>query len=254
MLAHSLQKFLEALSLSVLKMHNIHSILIEDVQAIRNQDSHSFLPVVRVMNDYYMTIPESSRPRICAIAISSGSTPSSFDSKMLRLEQVLNSLVSGVTAERRQKVSDLPDRPEEKVILYDQVSAQQTKTALYKQLRDIDKNKRIARKYFRAADTASAQLGSCAADLVWKPALKDIEESIPTWHEDDGSDPSQRVLLQIRDTIRNCTFSMPNLNPSAAGFNVSHKFLRLLQALESCKGYGETLKGVVLGKSSSTPE
>lgn len=231
-------------------MHNFHSILIEDAQPTRNQDCHSFLPLVRVMADFYMTIPETSRPRICAIAISSASSPSSFDSKMLRLEEVLNSLVSGVTAERRQEVLDLPDRPDEKVILYDDLTTPQTKTALYQQLLEIDEGRRAVRKYFQAADIAATKLGSCAADLVWKPALKDIEESIPTWHEDDDSDPSQRIRLRIRDTIRNWTFSMPNLNPSAPGFNVSRRFLRLLQALEACQSYGESFRCIIFGGCS----
>ncbi|KAF5317601.1 hypothetical protein D9611_014879 [Ephemerocybe angulata] len=104
---------------------------------------------------------------------------------------------------------------------------------------------KIERKFFQAADVAASKLGSCASDLVWKLALKEIEAEIPTWHEDDDSDPSQGIRIRIRDVIRNWTFSMPNLNPSAHGFNVNRKFLRLVQILESCEGYGNSFSGII---------
>ncbi|KAF6762700.1 hypothetical protein DFP72DRAFT_1060951 [Ephemerocybe angulata] len=240
------QLFLKALSQSIHRMEQFHAIILEDVQPIRNQGCNSYLPIVQVITDFHLTTPESLRPRIFAIAMSSTLSSEEFDSRLLRLELTLNCITYGVSKERREEITSLPDRPNESVVLYDaDTDPKPLGTVLYKKLLGIDPEMKIERKFFQAADVAASKLGSCASDLVWKLALKEIEAEIPTWHEDDDSDPSQSIRIRIRDVIRNWTFAMPNLNPSAHGFNVNRKFLRLVQILESCEGYGNSFSGII---------
>ncbi|RXW25276.1 hypothetical protein EST38_g544 [Candolleomyces aberdarensis] len=168
-----------------------------------------------------------------------------FDSKMLQLELTLDCRVFGVSEERRQEIIHLPNKPNETVVLYDSVSQKASRTPLYQKLLDLDSSKKHWRRFFRAADTAFSELGPCASDLVWRLALKEIEANIPTWQEDDDPDSTHGLQIRMRDNVRNWTFTMPNLNPSAPGFNVTHKFLRLVQVLETCKNYGENFRALI---------
>lgn len=243
-----LKRLLEALSGGSLKMKYFHSLVFEDVQPVRSQNCHSFLPVVQIMNNFYFT--SSSKPRIFALAVSSNASPDQFDSKTLQLELTLDCRTFGVSKERRQEIVDLPNNPNETVVLYDSLTHKISQTPLYQKLLDLNPSMKHWPRFFRAADTAMLGLGSCAADLVWRLALKELEAKIPTWQEDDDPESTNGMQIRMRDTIRNWTFALPNLNPSAPGFNVTHKFLRLVQVLETCDSYGEDFRALIFGMST----
>jgi endoribonuclease Dicer len=166
---------------------------------------------------------------------------------MLQLELTLDCRVFGVSEERRQEIIHLPNNPNETIVLYDSVAQKVSQTPLYQKLLKLDPSKKHWRRFFRAADIAFSKLGNCASDLVWRLALKEIEAKIPTWQEDDDPDSIHGIQIRMRDTVRNWTFTMPNLNPSAPGFNVTHKFLRLVQVLETCENYGENFRALIFG-------
>ena len=54
--------------------------------------------------------------------------------------------------------------------------------------------------------------------------------------------------LEVLNTIKHWDFSMPNLDASSRGFNVTPKFLKLAQILKSCQPYGEDFRGIVFGQ------
>jgi endoribonuclease Dicer len=153
----------------------------------------------------------------------------------------------------RTEFSTIPDLPSEIVVLYDR-PMRSTDTKLFKQLHQLESAESTFRSYFHAARHALLELGSCASDLVWRRALKDIESRVPSLYEEDEEVDSQvgeklgKGRSSIRGTIKNWVYAMPNLDSSSKGYNVTPKFSRLVQILDSCKPYGETFRGIVFGE------
>jgi endoribonuclease Dicer len=224
--------------------------VINDAQLIKDQDLH---PMVRVMNDFYGVTDALSRPKIFAIVISPPDRKFYFDSGMLKLEAVLDAQVNGISDEKRAEIRALPDRPTEMVVLYDS-PVRTVETRLFKELRQLDPNENLFRRHFRAARHALIEVGSCASDLIWRRALKEIEASVVPVYEEDEDDQDQSGLSsdrrrsKIRDIVKNWPFAMPNLHSSSRGFNITPKFLKLVKVLKSCEPYGDSFRGLVFGE------
>lgn len=202
------------------------------------------------MNDFYRVTDALSRPRIFSLATPPADRGFHFDSAMLKLETTLHSKVFGVSVEKREEILALPDRPNEVVILYEKPS-HAMESNLFKQLQQLDPSHTIFRKHFYASQLALTEIGSCASDLVWRRALKEIEAVVqPSYEEEDEDGHSvPTIQRQIRDIVKNWYFMMPNLDTSSRGFNVTPKFLKLVQTLKSCKSYGAGFRGIVFGKT-----
>ncbi|THH17944.1 hypothetical protein EW146_g2946 [Bondarzewia mesenterica] len=229
-----------------ISLSQIYAIFILDARPVKDKDFH---PMVRVMTEFYSTANERSRPRILACL----SSQLFFDVTMLKLEDTLKAIVFGVSDDTRANLLSIPDCPNEIVMFYEQPS-KHTFTLLYKQLRQIDKEESIERYHFSEARHALTEVGSCASDLVWRRALNDIEASIRSIHddeeEDDDDEPDSVVMqtrarVQMRNIIRNWIFTMPNLDPSSRGFNVTPKFLKLVNILRTCQPYRDTFRGII---------
>ncbi|KAI0049624.1 ribonuclease III [Auriscalpium vulgare] len=137
-----------------------------------------------------------------------------------------------------------PDHPTELVVLYQRPSKLQF-TSLYRRLREIDKDEVHLRRHFSAARHALIELGSCASDLLWRRALADVEAAVSEMDEDRDETEESVALLAARDLIKNWDFTMPNLDPSSRGFNVTPKFLKLVQIIRSCQPVTEAFRGIV---------
>ncbi|KAK0486056.1 hypothetical protein IW261DRAFT_1582129 [Armillaria novae-zelandiae] len=111
------------------------------------------------------------------------------------------------------------------------------------EISSLDPSGRVFPQYLEASRRVLEELGPCASDLVWRRALRDMEISVSTWddHEDDAT-PEMVLNAPVRDIIKNWTFAMPNLDIGSRGFNVSPKFLRLVQILKAFSS-----KAVALG-------
>ena len=204
------------------------------------------------MYDFYSVTDALARPRIFAMVISPAGRKFHFDSGMLKLESALDAKVFGISEEKRAEILALPDRPIETIILYGP-PLRTAETRLFKQLHQFDPAEVLFRRQFRAARHALAEVGSCASDLIWRRALKDIEANVSSTYEEDEDAQSQpsispeKARVRIRDTVKNWVFTMPNLDPTSRGFNVTPKFAKLVQILKSCKLYGDNFRGVVFG-------
>jgi len=248
---------LDSLLRGALAVTQLHFMVVLDAQNIKNQDSHSSMPIVQIMNDFYRVTDQLSRPRVFGLATPPSDHRSYFDSKMLKLELTLDAKVFGVTEEKRAEILALPDRPKEIVILYD-TSRRTSETRLLKQLHQVDPTEAIFCRHYRASRHAHEEVGPCASDLVWRRALKDITASLMPGHEDiDEDDPEtpapDRIKVKIYKILKDWSFTMPNLDVSSKGFNVSHKFLRLVQVLRTFKAYGEGFRGIIFGLSTPFP-
>lgn len=238
---------LNSLLKGVLAMPQLHTLMIDHAQNIKDQDSHSPMPIVRVMGEFYQTTVSSFWPRIFALAALPNDLH--FDSEMLKLELILDAKVFGMAETKRSDILSLPDRPKELVIMYNTATGI-AETRLSKQLHQFDPDESIFPSYFRASRHALLEVGPCAQDLVWRRALKEIETLIPSWYNSmDDDEETQSSILRakqgIRDTLKNWPFTMPNLDPSSKGFNVTHKFRRLVDILMTCGSYGKGFRGII---------
>ncbi|KAI0307339.1 hypothetical protein B0F90DRAFT_1622768 [Multifurca ochricompacta] len=135
--------------------------------------------------------------------------------------------------------------PSEIVVLYEPPS-KLTFTALYKQLREVDGEEKYSRRHFSAALHVLLDMGSCASDLVWRRALSDLDASVSlAYNEDEEQAKEYVVLFETREIIKNWEYTMPNLDPSSRGLNVTPKFLKLVQVLQSCRPHEDSFRGIV---------
>ncbi|KAJ7699997.1 hypothetical protein B0H17DRAFT_1196016 [Mycena rosella] len=152
---------------------------------------------------------------------------------------------------KRVKTAPEPDSasccPDEVVLLYDKVR-ETPETDLLRRLHSLDPSETILRRYFNDARQVGADVGTCAADLVWRRALKSIPVTLSPYSEEDDDDGPLQTRARIRDTVINWAFTMPNLDPDSRGFNVTPKFLRLVQMLKSCEPCGEDFRGILFVK------
>jgi len=138
--------------------------------------------------------------------------------------------------------------PSEIVVLYEPPS-KLTFTTLYKQLRGVDKEEQYSRRHFSAALNVLLDMGPCASDLVWRRALSDLDASVSrAYNEDDEHAKEYVALFEIREIIKNWEYTMPNLDPSSRGLNVTPKFLKLVQILQSCRPHEDSFRGIVFGR------
>jgi endoribonuclease Dicer len=189
-----------------------------------------------------------SRPRVLALM-----TPADrgfcFDSAMLKLEMTLDSKVCGICPNRREEILAFSDRPHQIVVLYGSPS-QPTMTNLSRQLHHLDPSQTFCRSYFMASREVLVEVGVCASDLVWRDAIKEIDSNaalLSEGNEEVVPVSKAHVQRQISEVVKNWEFTMPNLDHSSQGFNVTHKFLKLVKILKSCESYGEAFRGIVFG-------
>ncbi|KDQ07466.1 hypothetical protein BOTBODRAFT_180654 [Botryobasidium botryosum FD-172 SS1] len=148
-------------------------------------------------------------------------------------------------------------RPEELVIFYDP-NPPRVETALFKRLQSIDTQGEILRKQFSGARGALQDVGPCASDLVWRRHLGAIESQaslngqglsddifMDEMDADTEIKSSQVQYRAIRETLKNWTFTMPNLDSTSKGYNVTPKFEKLVQILKCFEPEGESFRGLV---------
>ncbi|KAK0461022.1 uncharacterized protein EV420DRAFT_1529795 [Desarmillaria tabescens] len=148
----------------------------------------------------------------------------------------------------------IPSRCREIIVLYDRAfSSNMTQTIILDEVTSLDPSGRVFSKHLEASRQVLEELGACASDLVWRRALRDIETSVSTWddHDDDDAAPDVVLDVSVRDIIKNWMFAMPNLDIGSRGFNVSPKFLRLVQILKACEPLDTEFRGLVFVSSKA---
>ncbi|KAI6105665.1 hypothetical protein F5141DRAFT_1189462 [Pisolithus sp. B1] len=130
-------------------------------------------------------------------------------------------------------------RPLEVVVQYEPPSSSQD-TKLTERIRAIQSSESSLSEAFSAARHVIRELGPCACDLMWRRGMKGDALAI----KDDG-DAVAKVTSELQNLIKGWSFAMPNVNSSSQGFNVSPKFARLIQILNTCKLYGDKFRGII---------
>ena len=103
------------------------------------------------------------------------------------------------------------------------------------------------------------ELGSCASDLVWRKALREMDSNITTNYADDDDDDepdepaakARRIQEKVKNVLKNWIFAMPNLDYTSRGYNVTPKLVKLVQILKACEPQGDLFRGIVFGNAST---
>lgn len=248
---HNLKSILDRLKRGVLSLNDVHSLVVYDLQNIKDQDSQVFLPAAQIMKKFYHSSNLPHKPHVLAFFTPHIYFPITFDSGMLKLEELFDSRVYGAAAAQRTRLLSLPNHPRELVVVYD-VDKDHSETKLLKQLHKIDPEESIYPRQYKLSKQVLIDLGPCGADLVWRRALNHIKANVVPWYDEDDldeglNDPSQRVKVRVKALIGNWEFSMPNLDVSSHSFNVTPKFLRLIHILKSFSVYGDAFRGIIFG-------
>jgi endoribonuclease Dicer len=63
----------------------------------------------------------------------------------------------------------------------------------------------------------------------------------------DSAVMAAKIRQDVYRTIKNWTFTMPNLDPTSRGFNVSPKIAKLVQILQCFQQEGDSFRAIVFG-------
>ena len=101
------------------------------------------------------------------------------------------------------------------------------------------------------------ELGSCASDLIWRKALREMDSSItPDYAHDDDEEPNDpgmkatRIQEKVKNVVKNWIFAMPNLDFTSRGYNVTPKLVKLVQILKACEPQDDLFRGIVFGNAT----
>lgn len=64
----------------------------------------------------------------------------------------------------------------------------------------------------------------------------------------DSPAQTEKIRQDVFRTIKDWTFTMPNLDTSSRGFNVSPKLSKLVQILQAFKLEADSFRGIILGE------
>ncbi|GJJ07506.1 hypothetical protein Clacol_001708 [Clathrus columnatus] len=246
--------FLSSLVRGGLLLCQANVLILEDVDMVG--DAH---PIARVMSEFYNSSPREERPRIFGIISSNTDSAISYDIGMLKLEKLLDATVVGVPPELRIAVMALPDTPTELVVFYDpHFNLGRVDTPLLRQLRQVSSTVEYFKKQFKGARYVAYELGTCASDLVWRKALREMEKQTDLYLEEDDDDDERdikqqdsvsrsalKVKKKVYSIIKNWIFALPNLDHTSRGYNVTPKLVKLVQTLKAFEPQGENFRGII---------
>ncbi|KAL5508450.1 DCL1_2 [Sanghuangporus vaninii] len=248
----------DSLVQGTLAISRVHFMIMDDILSAKDDENH---PIQLFMKDFYRATDKLSRPRVFGVIVVSPDPDSQFyfDIRLLELENILDAKYHGVQDAMRDSILSLPDKPMELVIFYDP-QVQVAETSLLRTLRSFDPRMLLYRSHYRNSKYALGEIGACACDLVWRRALKEMEgETVrndPIFEEEDelqaGSEAAiRRAKKNVKSTIRNWLFTMPNLDSTSRGFNVTPKFAKLMQVLKACEPQGDAFRGIIFVQKRS---
>ncbi|KAL5527188.1 hypothetical protein ACEPAG_5979 [Sanghuangporus baumii] len=246
----------DSLVQGTLAISRVHFMIMDDILPAKDDENH---PIQILMKDFYRATDKLSRPRVFGAIVVPPDSRFYFDIRLLELENVLDAKYHGVQDAMRDSILSLPDKPMELVIFYDP-QVQVAETSLLRTLRSFDPRMSLYRSHYRNSKYALGEIGACACDLVWRRALKEMEEETvrndPIFEEEDelqaGSEAAiRRAKKNIKSTIRNWLFTMPNLDSTSRGFNVTPKFAKLMQVLKACEPQGDAFRGIIFVQKRS---
>lgn len=215
-------------------MAQISALVICDASALIEKGRS----IVELVADRCSPAAPCPRPRVLML-IPTTQLDAVSDYGIDELKMAFNAEIFGATHLAVETIASRGS-PVELVIAYDR-SEDIQETLLCQKLQACHTGSIHLNRYFRHASLALQELGQCAADLVWREAFALIDANKESVSNDE--------YVQACDVIRHWPFKLPNLDITSRNMNVSHKFFRLAQLLESFRAYGDNFRGIVFGTS-----
>ncbi|KAJ3922820.1 hypothetical protein F5877DRAFT_87971 [Lentinula edodes] len=199
---------------------------------VESADGHEVLgiahPIVRIIKNFYAVLDPLSRPLILAGIFETPSSCSNVTFDSLVLEATLLCKIYGLTAETRTKCLAQSYLVQETIVPYDTPHSSPI-TPLVRQLRSLSSTDPCVRRLLKDYQHTLPQLGSCAADLVWRR----------------GSEQIHLLSSEVHQLLQGCKITSPNIDITSPGFNLTPKVLKLVQILKCCQDLGDGFRGVV---------
>lgn len=203
--------------------------------------------------EHYFSLTKPLSPRLLVLVHSSYAEKHMYD-----LEAIFKSTIAGLSSQQHtERLSPVSAGPSEVVITYGSSPAI-SDTKLMAELKLLDPGEKILRRHFKASRRALSEVGFCAADLVWRRAQQAIERTLNGTPSHLGQNNHNKSPMpgthtaeqqsKCLQTIKNWNYTMPNLDASSQGFNVTPKLLKLVELLKACQPYGEAFRGIVFGQ------
>ncbi|KIM21363.1 hypothetical protein M408DRAFT_104950 [Serendipita vermifera MAFF 305830] len=240
-------EFKETLEAGIIAFSQI-SLLVIDQPNLALLASHPLSSISSALS----AAPNEEKPRLLGLLLqhtTDGTFEFSIDHRSLELR--FESTFHGISEKKRMEVEKLAEKPCELVVRFSPPS-KVVDTALCKHLRTFDKKGEIYGKEFKSAKAVLREVGSFASDWIWRRALKTMDEHpmdvIFEEEEDlhvDSAVREAKIRQDVYRTIKNWTFTMPNLDPTSRGFNVSPKIAKLVQVLQCFQKDGDNFRGIV---------
>ncbi|KDQ29243.1 hypothetical protein PLEOSDRAFT_1064031 [Pleurotus ostreatus PC15] len=202
--------------------------------------------------EHYSSLPKSLSPRLLVLVHSSYA---SFEKNIFEVEAIFRSTLVETSEQHTERPSSLSAGPSEVVVITYGSPPAISDTKLMAELKLLDPGEKILRRHFKASRRALSQVGLCAADLVWRRAQQAIERTSNRTPSHPGQIDHNKPPIsgthavdqqsKCLQTIKNWNYTMPNLDASSQGFNVTPKLLKLVELLKACQPYGEEFRGIV---------
>lgn len=240
------RQFLDYLDNGVLSFSQLNLLIIDNPE-LALESTQPLAAIVSALGQ----IIQDDRPRIFGVVEPSGFN-FEFTERHLKLEETLGARFFGTSQATRDEIVALREYPNELVVRFSPPS-KVVDTALCKHLRTFDTKERVYRTEFRAAKALLREVGPFAADWVWRRSLKKMEEAnterVYDGEDDTSAEAAKKeaaIRQSVHHSVKNWTFTMPNLDAASRGFNVSPKVTKLVQILQCFQQAGDTFRGVVL--------
>ncbi|KAJ4481439.1 hypothetical protein C8J55DRAFT_560005 [Lentinula edodes] len=192
---------------SSLELKRIGSLVLGNIPSC-NEVSSIAHPIVRIIKNFYAVLDPFSRPLILAGLFEAPSFCSNVTFDSLVLEATLFCKIYGLTAETRTKCLAQLYLVQETIVSYDTPHSSPT-TPLVRQLRSLNSSDPCVRRLLKDYQHTLPQLGTCAADLVWRR----------------GSEQMRFLSSEVRQLLQGCEITSPNIDPTSSGFNLTPKDL-----------------------------
>lgn len=145
--------------------------------------------------------------------------------------------------------------PSDVVVTYDVHQYKTTQTALSRLIRQTDTQGLVFRhRHYSIASRIYSELGSCAADLYWRHALAELDDSGDSIKESSNVAVPPNSVWSVRrelaDVIHRWTFNVPDVERTSVKFNVSPKFAKLVEVLKERVHDEVAFRGLIFGMST----
>ncbi|PCH41180.1 ribonuclease III [Wolfiporia cocos MD-104 SS10] len=141
----------------------------------------------------------------------------------------------------------LPEGPKETLVEYGPHRLTTDVTSLCHHLREVNVDKHIPERLCELNREVQAELGRCASDLFWRELLLGDSHSCTL-----STEEMEAIKVDtLREVARKWSYPQPCCNSRADSFNVTPKFAKVVETLQSHKARANSFRGLIIVRSKT---